>query len=96
MKHAFLAPASWKSRKPIVKANYLVWVQKLTTFLALVCLSFRRQASTRLVIVKQVIIRPHVHQQLVATASLLKFNRPEQIEIREILIDPGLYPPRTE
>ncbi|MFO0343774.1 MAG: HNH endonuclease, partial [Planctomycetota bacterium] len=27
-----------------------------------------------------------------ATVSLLKFNRPEQIEIRQILIDSGIYP----
>ena len=31
-----------------------------------------------------------------ATTSLLKFNRPEQIEIRQIMIDSGLYPPLTE
>lgn len=28
-----------------------------------------------------------------ATAELLKFNRPEQIEIRQTLIEVGLYPP---
>jgi hypothetical protein len=31
-----------------------------------------------------------------ATVSLLKFNRPEQIEIRQILIDSGLYPSESD
>lgn len=31
-----------------------------------------------------------------ATSTLFQFNRPEQIEIRQVLMESGLYPPLTD